>query len=568
MDDGAMLPIVYVERNPGDVAGRLEFDKYQPDSDLLAAPATLDAKQQLTNVGAGQSLLANCGVNQATADVQAPDVRNDGSTVVFAMRTSSASPLTLWTVNVDGSNCKQLTTAQPDVGGIKIHDFDPAWSPDGQYVVFASTRGGAGGPGKTRKYFRPQADLWRVTFNGASAPGAAEQMTFLTNSEISPQFMREGRVTMSTEKVSSADPAGFYQLAGRRINWDLTDYHPLLGQRATSGFADGLDASNKKSSIGYQMVSDIRELPDGNFAIILADDGAKSGGGTLATFNRSVGPMELDRNDSGFLKSMKVIDPAATGRLAATNGAYRSPVGLPSGQIMVSHAPVTNLAAGSFDWDIVAIDQVTGARTTLIGGAKAQLDAVLAYKYPARTLYENRRQLVFGGGVGNNQDTRAVLHMPDAPMLFTLFTSNLRRGRAVESFRKATYLAVYSEDKAPTSAANGTGPGGIFESRKLLGKAKLASDGSVKISIPARTGLVFQLEDDSGGLVVSLGEEHQVGPGETITMGVSEKLFDAVCGGCHGSVSGKELDVNVTPDALTGASMSKSAAADAFKIGN
>ena len=61
---------------------------------------------------------------------------------------------------------------------------------------------------------------------------------------------------------------------------------------------------------------------------------------------------------------------------------------------------------------------------------------------------------------------------------------------------------------------------------------------------------------------VALEEEHvlphQVGPGEVITPGVPRKLFDGVCGGCHGSVSGKELDVAVTPDALTGASMSLS----------
>ena len=61
-------------------------------------------------------------------------------------------------------------------------------------------------------------------------------------------------------------------------------------------------------------------------------------------------------------------------------------------------------------------------------------------------------------------------------------------------------------------------------------------------------------------------EEHQLGPGEQISMGVREtivgtsgatvQLFDAVCGGCHGSVSGKETDIVVTPDALTGASTS------------
>ena len=43
-----------------------------------------------------------------------------------------------------------------------------------------------------------------------------------------------------------------------------------------------------------------------------------------------------------------------------------------------------------------------------------------------------------------------------------------------------------------------------------------------------------------------------------MTPGVPRKLFNGVCGGCHGSISGSELDIAVTPDALTGASASLS----------
>jgi len=55
-----------------------------------------------------------------------------------------------------------------------------------------------------------------------------------------------------------------------------------------------------------------------------------------------------------------------------------------------------------------------------------------------------------------------------------------------------------------------------------------------------------------------MGEEHQLGPGERTSMGIRQELFDAACGGCHGSISGRELDIAVTPDALTGASKSAS----------
>ncbi len=44
--------------------------------------------------------------------------------------------------------------------------------------------------------------------------------------------MRDGRVILVAEKRAP----GFYQLAGRRINLDGGDYHPLFGQRSSVGF--------------------------------------------------------------------------------------------------------------------------------------------------------------------------------------------------------------------------------------------------------------------------------------------------------------------------------------------
>lgn len=557
---GSSVPLIYVERAATHVAGPLEFDTYQGGSDLMAGQVNLGAFGAVTGAGGGASILGSCGVNPATADVRAPDVRHDGTSVVFAMRTGPNDPLGLWTVNVDGSNCTRLTPPEPDVNGLKVHNFDPAWSPDGEWIVFASSRAGT----RSRRLFLPQSDIWRMRRDGSGL----EQMTFLTNSEIGPQMMREGRITMTTEKVSTGPAGDFYQLAGRRINWDRTDYHPLLAQRATSPYADPADNAITGPSVGYAQATDIREDFNNNFLAIFSDAGARGGAGTLAIFNRSVGPFELGRNDDGYLPSVTFPDPAATGRVgAATTGAYRNPSGLPDGRIMVSYAGFNGDlgTATSFDWDIVAIDPRSGARTTLVGGAGAQVDAVLAIKRPPHTPYLNRRQLVFGGQ--SNTDAtgagRAIIHMPDAPMVFTLLTGNLRRGRPVDSFREADRIAVFREAPAPASMTSGA----IFQQRELLGTAPLAADGSVRINVPAGQGVVFELQTSSGTPIVNLGEEHQVSPGEVISMGVSENLFDAVCGGCHGSVSGSELDVAVTPDALTGASESMSAGSET-RVGN
>jgi hypothetical protein len=379
-------------------------------------------------------------------------------------------------------------------------------------------------------------------------------MTFLSNSELGPAFMREGRVTMTTEKASQ----DFYQLSGRRINWDLTDYHPLLAQRKESLFVDPTmsDLTSKNLSIGYSSATDIVESSDGDFLLILTDVDPTTGApvmpgasGALGIFNRSIGPFEQGREDVGYLKSLHILE-GSDGR-TPTGGGYRRPRILPDGRIMAAFA--TNATNGNFT--IVMVDPRTQQRTALLtggAGGDAQVDAVLAYKHPARQLYANRRQLVFGGK--NNGESSAVLHMPDAPMTFTLLVANLRRGRPLEEFDRARFLAVFSEGTCP--ANNCTAAGGLFESRSLLGKVPLQNDGSVKVAVPSGEGVVMELQDADGNAIVTMGEEHQFGVGEEVSMGVSRTLFDGVCGGCHGSISARELDVTVTPDALTGASAS------------
>jgi hypothetical protein len=297
------------------------------------------------------------------------------------------------------------------------------------------------------------------------------------------------------------------------------------------------------------------------------------GGGALAIFNRSIGPFESGRTDPGYLPSVRMIDTASASGRSGASGAYRAPFYMPDGQIMASFTSV-----GSLAWSIVAVNPRTGQRTTLLAppGGRAYVDAVLAYKYPARELYANRRQLVFGGTVNTDDLAHAIVHMPDVPVVFTMLTGNLRRGRPVEAFRAARTLVIESEGMCPAGTCT-RGTNGIYEMRTEVGTAPLASDGSVRLKVPSGVGVVLSLRDDKGNTIVKMGEEHQFGPGEQISLGLRQeftnaagetvRLFDTVCGGCHGSVSGKELDVGVSADALTGASASLSQNATPIQIG-
>src|SRR5262249_28836559 len=151
-----------------------------------------------------------------------------------------------------------------------------------------------------------------------------------------------------------------------------------------------------------------------------------------------------------------------------------------------------------------------------------------------------------------------VMHFPDLPVLATLLGANLRRGRDVKAFDSTASLRVYQE-KPPTSLnPPRMGSQMVFSDRMLLGVAGLESDHSVKAAIPAGVPLILELIDGSAKTLFTMQEEHQLSPGEYITPGPPRAVFNGICGGCHGSLTGEELDVAVTPDALTGASVSLS----------
>jgi hypothetical protein len=547
VSSGTSLPLAFISRPP-DGDSLLEFDTFRGGADLKLADARISASGHLDQVSNVRSGLTACAglSGRSDLDVRGPEWSYDGGKLVFAVRAGAASGFDLWLLDVAGNSCRRLTTDDGRMAGpVRTHNFDPAFAPDGS-LVFASTRAGT----LTLKRLLPNADLYRVGPNLDF--GKIDRMTWLLNSELSPAFMQNGQMTFTAEKAS----AGFYQLSGRRINWDLTDYHPLLAQRAKSEDTFGMT----RPSVDFQRATEIREALDRNFLVILSDEGTLGGGGALVTFNRSLGPFEAGRSDITFLPALRLVDPGATGR-AGTMGVYRSPYPLLDGEVLASFAPnVGNPAADMPRYDLVAVAPGSRPRTLLAGGGQSFVEPALGYKRAGRLLYRNLPQLVFGGHGGGGGES-AVMHFPDLPMLATLLGANLRRGRNVDALAGAGALRVYEERPPPSASPDPgalMGPERVFTDRRPIGVAPLERDGSLKVILPAGKPLILEVVDRSGKAVFTMTEEHQLGPGESISPGVPRKLFNGVCGGCHGSVSGAELDIAVTPDALTGASVSLS----------
>ncbi|HFB67712.1 MAG TPA: S9 family peptidase [Calditrichae bacterium] len=89
--------------------------------------------------------------------VSSPAISPDGKRIAFRVTTfylkEGKSNADIYVMNLDGRNLRRMTTSEDA-------DFAPAWSPDGKYLYFISTRSG-------------DSQVWRIPVDG----GEAEQLT-------------------------------------------------------------------------------------------------------------------------------------------------------------------------------------------------------------------------------------------------------------------------------------------------------------------------------------------------------------------------------------------------------
>jgi hypothetical protein len=547
--------VVWVARPEG-IGGATEFDAFAPGADLLAADASLDAEGHL-QLGTPRSLLAGCGL-PASVDVRRPAVSWDATRIAFAARTSEQTPLRLYEMDADGGDCAPIADLAPDrdeQDGILLHDFDPAYAPDGR-IVFASTRGGAGGPTRTPASLAPNADLFVFDPNGEGEV-RIRQLTFLLDQELAPTFMRDGRIIFSAEKRA----LDFHQMAARRQNLDGGDYHPLFAQRP---------------SIGFESATEIIELANRDFALVAAPLGATDGGGAIAVVNRSIGPDQDDRSpsDKAYIHSLTM---SARGVFGGDVGVFRSPAPLPSGSLLAAcDLGAADLQGAAPHFGLCELDASGNDAPRLLyrDDARVAIEPVAVYARTPLGVYASRTDEVNGSSQIEAGDADAIVHYLDVPLLGTLLFSNTREGRPIDPRVGGVQLF---QQLPPPSSARSFGDlgdkvvtddyGSFYEDFKALGKASLQADGSMRARVPGGVPLTLALTDGDGKVLsfadgapfsgaMRQREAMQFYPGERAKQALSRHLFDGLCAGCHGSVSGRELDVGISVDILTSASRS------------
>lgn len=559
LDADPVRAVVWVARPPG--LGELDdLDTHRPGADLRIADASLDASLALS-LGASRSLLAGCGIDPRDADVRTPAASFDAERVVFAARTRAGAPLRLWSVGADGAGCapiEGLAPAEDERDGVLLHDLDPAFAPDGR-MVFASTRGLAQGrPTRAPASLAPNADLYVFDPSDRSI----RQLTFLLNQERAPAFMQDGRVIYTVEKRE----LDFHMLALRRQNLDGGDYHPLYASR---------------HSLGFAAATEVEQLPDQNFLFVAGPLHAAEGAGSIALFNRSVGPDQEGREERGYLRSLAF--PARSLHHGG-RGLFRSPSPLPSGRALVACAPDVTDAGGPVDFDLCELEPRSGALRRIGGDpGVSEAEVIAIWRRLDRGVLQSD-----GGGIDRPRIVAgaadAEVHFNDFPMIQTLMFANTRIGRPIDYRIGGFEVLVHQPPPAGTIAFDGLGDrvvsdtyGRFYAEREVLGWVPLFEDGSTRMRLPGGLAISFRMTDETGSLLdmpegdavsgPDMQREHeQYYPGERIQRSISRRFFNAVCGSCHGSISGRELDVGVDLDVITGASANAARDAAPFDL--
>lgn len=551
-----MQGVVYVTR-PADIGGPTEFDTFRPGADLIWNDVTFAADGEPMLSGP-RSLLAGCGLG-SSVDVRGPAVSWDGTRIAFAARDSESAPLRIYEVRPDASQCAPIAGLAPssaEQDGILLHDFDPAYAPDGR-LVFASSRGyiagdlDVRGPTRTPARLEPNANL----FVFEPRDGTVRQLTFLLDQELSPSFMTDGRVIFTAEKRGQ----DFHQLAGRRINLDGGDYHPLFAQR---------------DSIGFESATEIVELANRNLAMVASRLDASDGGGSIVIVNRSIGPDQDDRprGDRAYVHS---ITRPISGALVGDAGVFRSPAPLPDGSLLASCDQSATDLNGPLRFALCWLDSAGHRSPVMIASdaANSIVEPVAVYARSSREVFRSRLDEANGATSVSSEQTDATVHYLDVPLLGTLLFSNTRTGRPIDE--RVAGLRVFRASPPPTSLTSLRGEdvvddafGSYYESLTSLGWVAIAADGSAKVRLPAGVPLSLALTGSTGDVLtfpdgapftgeMRQRETFQLYPGERTRQAMRRPLFDGLCAGCHGSISGQELDVGVRVDVLTSASLTQ-----------
>lgn len=419
-----------------------------------------------------------------------PDVSWDAKKVLFCFQPHNEKSFHLYEINVDGSGLRQLTDGPYD-------DLDPIYMPDGEHLMFSTTRG--------HTYVRCMPPTNAFVLARCDSDGSNVFLVSYNNEpDYLPSVLDDGRVIYT--------------------RWEYTDKPLWRAQKLWTVNPDGTQVNTLwgNQSVWPDLMKDARQIP-GTRRIMF------TGSAHHNWFSGSVGIIDPTRGfnfPDGITKVTAdvawpecgngPVDPIeSSGYHASGNyGAYYSPYPLSAHDFLVSAN-----RNGKFVLYCMDID---GNRELIYEGTHNVLHAIPVRPRAVPSVLVDRVRWP------TVQDRMS-------PKPGVIFSSNVYEGAPDVLRGKARYLRVLNiEPKTYTywhkRPALSTGPVvSLVQSegvKRILGTVPIEADGSIAFEAPPSTALHFQLLDENFRALQTMRSFAGVMPGE-----------QRGCMGCHESHS-------------------------------
>ncbi len=418
-------------------------------------PASSDGK--LTNL-----------TNLESGDVADPEISYDGLKVLFSMRKSSSDNWHIYEMNIDGSHLRQITNAKAD-------DFDPTYLPNGK-IIFTSNR-----PGFIDEYNRQKAEvLHRMNADGSDV----EQISFNLSDDFDPIVLRDGHVaytrwehhgTMNRFPVFNVNPDGCAAFV-------------LFGPHNRNFFH-------------------VRELPDGDLIGIMSRR-VNGDAGALAILHLNEFHSDPPSADDRVNITEQIVAEDELNGPPFSKGAFKYPVPLPDGRIMVCYASGSLEDSDETDWGLYTIKRSGKELALFYNDPKTnEFDAVVIAPRPVPPIIPET--------IDHSVTTGLFLDK-------SVYFRQTNDGQEVPDPGEIKQIMVYegipmtSDDRDLISLTS-------FERKRILGIAPVYEDGSCIFRVPVNTPISVNTLDSLGRSVVSKRTWFYIRPGEPM----------GVCIGCH-----------------------------------
>ena len=363
-----------------------------------------------------------------------PDVSFDGKRVLFAGKKQASDPWCIYEVNVDGSSLRQVACGKGDCRQPVYQSTVHTLTPTATEAWVQVAFVGTDPDEPNEPGVAPNTSLWSVKLDG----GALRRLTFNLSNDMDPTILPDGRMVYAgwMRHSLARGPEGRVVLLG--VNEDGTDDQIYAGDEGRR----------------------VKQMPTatagGLVVFVEADTIAGDGAGSLACVSQR-------RPLHTYRRITKEAD-----------GLFHSPSPMPDGRVLVAWRP----GARQGTYGIYRLDPATGRREKVFDDpAWHEVQAKVLAPRPAP---DGRSSVV------RDDDPEGKLYGLDMSI------NDLAPGQLPPGTAKRLRVL----EGVPRQAAVASHP--PLATRRFLGEAPLAEDGSFQVQIPANTPVQLQIVDQDG----------------------------------------------------------------------